>query len=205
MTVEHHSAGFRPKTDESPTKSPNKMREPTHANSLSQISSVEESSPKKLGSTSIINGGDKSATNLNNHFRPGLQARNQKIKNNLREQEKKLKLLEDQNKRTNKMIMQFNNREDPFQELQSAEPLPESPLIREMKREKVVKPKITDFDLMEIVGIGNFGKVHKAYNKRTEKVVALKVLKKESVAAMKHVDHIINEREVLQYLSDRNR
>ena len=52
MQVEHHSAGFRPKTDESPTKSPNKMREPTGANSLSQISSVvseKEGSPKKYG------------------------------------------------------------------------------------------------------------------------------------------------------------
>ena len=32
---------------------------------------------------------------------------------------------------------------------------------------------------------------------------ALKVLNKENVAAMKHVEHIINEREVLQYLADR--
>jgi hypothetical protein len=32
------------------------------------------------------------------------------------------------------------------------------------------------------------------------RLCALKVLKKENVAAMKQVDHIINEREVLQYL-----
>jgi serine/threonine protein kinase len=32
------------------------------------------------------------------------------------------------------------------------------------------------------------------------RLCALKVLKKEKVAAMKQVDHIINEREVLQYL-----
>jgi serine/threonine protein kinase len=65
--------------------------------------------------------------------------------------------------------------------------------------------KITDFELYECVGIGNFGKVHKALNKVHNRIVAIKILKKESVAAMKHVDHIINEREVLQYLSDRNR
>lgn len=29
----------------------------------------------------------------------------------------------------------------------------------------------------------------------------LKVVKKENVAAMKHVDHIINERNVLKYLT----
>jgi len=65
--------------------------------------------------------------------------------------------------------------------------------------------KITDFELYECVGIGNFGKVHKALNKVHNRICAIKILKKESVAAMKHVDHIINEREVLQYLSDKNR
>jgi serine/threonine protein kinase len=55
------------------------------------------------------------------------------------------------------------------------------------------------------VGIGGFGKVHKAFNNKSGRTCALKILKKESVAAMKHVDHIINEREVLQYLSDRNK
>jgi serine/threonine protein kinase len=104
------------------------------------------------------------------------------------------------------MIMQFNNREDPFAEHSAEHPVESpSPLLKEAKKEKAVKPKITDFDIMEVVGIGNFGKVHKAYNKKSERIVALKVLKKESVAAMKHVDHIINEREVLQYLSDRNK
>ena len=62
---------------------------------------------------------------------------------------------------------------------------------------KANRPKITDFDLQEIVGIGNFGKVHKAYNNRDKRICAIKILKKESVAQMKHVDHIISEREVL--------
>lgn len=63
-----------------------------------------------------------------------------------------------------------------------------------MKRDK---PKISNFDLYEIIGIGNFGKVVKAYNKKEKRECALKVLNKESVAQMKHVEHIINEREVL--------
>jgi len=66
------------------------------------------------------------------------------------------------------------------------------------------KPKITDFDVQEVVGIGGFGRVYKAINKKeNNRVCALKVLKKESVAQMKHVDHIISEREVLQYLIDK--
>lgn len=137
------------------------------------------------------------------HFRSGLiQPKTHKVKNILKEQEKKLKLIDDQNKKTHKMIMQFNNREDPFADLAAAE---ESPILREQKKEKAVKPKITDFDIFEVIGIGNFGKVHKAFNNKSGRLCALKVLKKESVAAMKHVDHIINEREVLQYLSDRNK
>jgi serine/threonine protein kinase len=52
-----------------------------------------------------------------------------------------------------------------------------------------------------VVGIGNFGKVHKAYNNKTKRVVAVKVLLKESVAKMKQVEHIISEKEVLDYLS----
>ena len=55
-----------------------------------------------------------------------------------------------------------------------------------------------------IIGIGNFGKVYKAYNKKEKRYCAIKVLYKENVAQMKHVDHIINELEVLQYLSERN-
>ena len=79
------------------------------------------------------------------------------------------------------------------------------------KREPSVEPtsallqksKIQDFDLNEVIGIGNFGKVHKAYNHRLKRVCALKVLVKESVAKMKQVEHIISEKEVLEYLSSK--
>ena len=65
----------------------------------------------------------------------------------------------------------------------------------------LVKPKIEDFVIQEVVGIGNFGKVHKALNQRDNRVVALKMLLKESVAVMKQIDHIISEKDVLNYLS----
>lgn len=57
--------------------------------------------------------------------------------------------------------------------------------------------RIEDFELGQIIGAGNFAKVIKCFNKRTNEWVALKKIKKENVAAMKHVDHIINERTVL--------
>lgn len=66
------------------------------------------------------------------------------------------------------------------------------------------KPKITDFKLDKVIGIGHFGKVLKAWNKSQKRWVALKVLKKESVAEMSHVEHVINEREVLFYLREAN-
>lgn len=84
-------------------------------------------------------------------------------------------------------------------EVRSSSPMQKQP------EPKATKPKITDFELEGVIGIGNFGKVHQAFNKRERRVCALKVLRKESVAQMKHVDHIINELEVLQYLSVRDK
>jgi serine/threonine protein kinase len=51
--------------------------------------------------------------------------------------------------------------------------------------------------LGEVIGVGNFGKVFKAYNTKAKRHCALKVLLKESVAQMKQSDHIISEKEVL--------
>jgi serine/threonine protein kinase len=47
------------------------------------------------------------------------------------------------------------------------------------------KPKIDDFEMKEIIGIGNFGRVIKALNKIDNKFRALKIVSKESVAYMK--------------------
>ena len=64
------------------------------------------------------------------------------------------------------------------------------------------RPKVSDFEIQELIGIGNFGKVHKAFNNRDQRVCALKIITKESVAGGKHIDHIISEKEVLDYLTD---
>ena len=65
------------------------------------------------------------------------------------------------------------------------------------------KPKISDFQIQELIGVGNFGKVMKAYNIVRKQLCALKIVRKESIALMKHADHMINELEVLKMLSSR--
>ena len=64
------------------------------------------------------------------------------------------------------------------------------------------KPNINHFDLFEQIGEGNFGRVVRAFNKRDEREIALKILPKENIAQMKHSDHVVNEREVLAHLSE---
>ena len=130
--------------------------------------------------------------------------------------EKKIRLFEDNTRqRAKRLIKDFNstyklNEVSPSVHGESTHDLQtgNSPaLIKEKAAalEKKNKPKVTDFEIKEVIGIGNFGKVHYARNKKENRPCALKILKKESVAQMKHVDHIINEREVLQYLSDKRR
>ena len=56
-------------------------------------------------------------------------------------------------------------------------------------------------EIFEVIGTGNFGRVCKAYNNKMQQVSALKIIKKESIIAMKQVDHVIGEREVLKFLT----
>ena len=67
------------------------------------------------------------------------------------------------------------------------------------------KPQIKDFEIGQLIGAGNFAKVFKAYNSKNERVCALKVISKENIMAMKQVDHIISERQVLKFISDLNK
>ena len=62
------------------------------------------------------------------------------------------------------------------------------------------KPTINDFDLHEVIGFGGYAQVMRAFNRKSKRMVALKVLPKHKIVEMKHTDHVINEREVLNYL-----
>jgi len=58
--------------------------------------------------------------------------------------------------------------------------------------------------LQEIVGIGSFGKVQKAFNTKQNRVCVLKIIGKEIVPRMKHASHLISEHEVLRFLENKN-
>ncbi len=62
---------------------------------------------------------------------------------------------------------------------------------------KKLKVSLPEFDILETLGTGSFGRVRLAKNKKTGEFVALKMLKKHSIIKQKQVDHIINENTIL--------
>ena len=78
----------------------------------------------------------------------------------------------------------------------------QTPMFRHNETFEARKSTIEHFQLHEQVGIGNFGRVIRAYNSRREREVALKILPKENIAQMKHSDHVVNERESLAHLTE---
>eukprot|EP00831_Metopus_contortus_P025916 TRINITY_DN2218_c0_g1_i7.p1 TRINITY_DN2218_c0_g1~~TRINITY_DN2218_c0_g1_i7.p1 ORF type:complete len:340 (+),score=18.65 TRINITY_DN2218_c0_g1_i7:216-1235(+) len=55
------------------------------------------------------------------------------------------------------------------------------------------KLKVDDYELLKVIGVGSFGRVRLAREKRTKKILAIKVLKKSEIIRLKQVDHIISE------------
>lgn len=60
------------------------------------------------------------------------------------------------------------------------------------------KLTVNDFELLTVVGKGSFGKVMQVRKKDTNKIYAMKVLKKQNLVARKQVAHTITERRVLE-------
>lgn len=64
----------------------------------------------------------------------------------------------------------------------------------------VTKKKMTidDFDLLKVIGIGSFGKVMLVKKKDTERLYAMKILKKNHILQRDEVDHTRSERVILE-------
>ncbi|KAI8093305.1 camp-dependent protein kinase 9 [Halteromyces radiatus] len=63
----------------------------------------------------------------------------------------------------------------------------------------VQKPSfgLTDFDLLDTLGTGTFGRVYLTKFKTTNKFYAMKVLKKSEVVRLKQVEHLLSEKQIL--------
>ena len=66
------------------------------------------------------------------------------------------------------------------------------------------KPKLQEYEFHEVIGNGAFSKVFRAFNKKLQRIVALKIIPKDSITDSAMLDHIINERNVLRLLSNKN-
>ena len=67
--------------------------------------------------------------------------------------------------------------------------------------EKEQKIKLSDFEIMETLGTGSFGRVRLGRHKRTKKIYAIKMLKKSEIIRLKQVDHIHSEFQILSQLN----
>ena len=62
------------------------------------------------------------------------------------------------------------------------------------------KMTVDDFELLNVVGKGSFGKVMQVRKKDTGEIFAMKTLKKSVLVKRKHVEHTQTEREILQQI-----
>ena len=126
----------------------------------------------------------------------------------IKQQEKKLLQIGQQNLKAFERIQKFNNQHfDSGEKQTGGASMPDKTVeaIKISGDKKYNKPKIEDFEVKEMVGVGHFGKVYKAINKaEADRPCVLKVLEKESVGQMKHAEHIVQEHDVLRYIESRN-
>lgn len=61
---------------------------------------------------------------------------------------------------------------------------------------------LAQFNLIKVIGKGTFGKVLLVSDKKTNKLFAMKVLKKEHIVETKNVKNLINEKKILNALSN---
>ena len=69
------------------------------------------------------------------------------------------------------------------------------------KEDKPKKVKLSDFEKMQTVGLGSFGRVRLCRYKKNDKVYVMKILKKMEIIKQKQVDHVFSEFNILSVLN----
>mmetsp|Transcript_73428 Transcript_73428/g.153268 ORF Transcript_73428/g.153268 Transcript_73428/m.153268 type:complete len:348 (+) Transcript_73428:197-1240(+) len=64
-----------------------------------------------------------------------------------------------------------------------------------------ISPKLEDFEMLDTLGTGTFGRVRLCKQRSTGKHFALKVLKKSEVIRLKQVEHVMSEKKILCQLN----
>ena len=74
--------------------------------------------------------------------------------------------------------------------------------LREIMSDKnKLKINISDYEKLETVGLGSFGRVRLCRNIKTNKIYVLKILKKSEIIRLKQTDHIYSEYHILSFLN----
>jgi len=69
------------------------------------------------------------------------------------------------------------------------------------QKKDMLNPKLTDFEMMDTLGTGSFGRVRLVRFKPDGKCYALKILKKSEVIYLKQVEHVKTEKHILERIS----
>eukprot|EP01117_Protostelium_nocturnum_P017199 TRINITY_DN6967_c0_g1_i1.p1 TRINITY_DN6967_c0_g1~~TRINITY_DN6967_c0_g1_i1.p1 ORF type:complete len:561 (+),score=148.04 TRINITY_DN6967_c0_g1_i1:116-1798(+) len=73
--------------------------------------------------------------------------------------------------------------------------------VTHMEEAELLQSKLDDFEFMEILGTGTFGKVRLCRHKVTKKHFCMKILNKARIFRLKQTEHIYNERNVLKQIN----
>jgi len=69
------------------------------------------------------------------------------------------------------------------------------------KEDKPKKVKLSDFEKMQTVGLGSFGRVRLCRYKKNDKIYVMKILKKMEIIKQKQIDHVYSEFNILSVLN----
>ena len=72
---------------------------------------------------------------------------------------------------------------------------------KEKDKDKPKKVKLSDFEKLQTVGLGSFGRVRLCRYKKNDKVYVMKILKKMEIIKQKQVDHVFSEFNILSVLN----